>query len=164
MKILFTRNSLPLSRLIRWVLKEPVSHLAIVFDDHLVFHSNLMGVHLEWFNSFKKHHEIVYEVTLFGMTLEQEERTYRAIVDQFDGAPYDFKGLLYFGVRGFLWRLFGTPFPAHNPWGSRRAFLCTEVIGTLPQWAMLRPTAYTGLDMISPYQIYKTIEVKHDSQ
>lgn len=133
MKIVFTRSRMPVSILIRWVLKEPVSHSAFVFDDKLVVHSDLSGVRLEWFGKFKKRVDIVEEL-IYDLPLEKEEEVYRSILDRFDGQPYDWGAFFYFCWRGLLHRFFGAKMPVRNPWGRKDWFLCTELASALPSW------------------------------
>src|SRR3972149_5686290 len=117
MKLIWTKSKAPLSVLIRWGLNEPVSHFAIVFDDFLVFHSNLVGVHMVSMNRFlKSTAQIVYEKN-YAMVLEDEEAIYRAIISKHDGEPYDFGAFFYFIWRVLLHKFFKTPVPATNPRG-----------------------------------------------
>ena len=143
-----------LSRLIRWMTGEPVSHFAMVFDDKLVVHSNLFGVHLEWYKSFKSHHEIVLRLNK-DMSLEEEESIYQSILDAYDGYGYDFSGLLFFGYRLILKMFLGTPMPIKNEWGSDRKFLCTELFVKLPP-SIIGEGNFSG-GMITPYYIFKIV-------
>lgn len=155
MLLIWTRNKSPLSRLIRWGLREPVSHFAIVFDESLVFHSNLLGVHLEWFNTFKKKQEIVYTIPLRHTTLEEQEVVFRSIVDRFNGKMYDYGAFLYLCYRVALKRLFGKPIPAHNRWNDQGKYLCHELAEGLPG-----PFRVENLEIITPYQLYEIYKSK----
>ena len=151
MQIIFTKSNSAVSRLIRWISNEPVSHVAIVFDGKLVFHSNLLGVHIKWYNSFKKHNEIVFEKT-YDLSLDKEEELYQQIINQFDEAPYDYGALLYFTYRGCLYKFFGLPMPKNNILGSKQAFLCSEILGCLGNYVIPKPEF--DLQITTPYQIY----------
>ena len=65
LKIVWSYSNYPLSKLIKWFTKEPVSHVAVVFMDNIVIHSNLLGCHMNSFTSFKKHSKIVFEHEIF---------------------------------------------------------------------------------------------------
>lgn len=151
MLLIFTKSSQPLSKLIRWGTDEPVSHFAIVFDDKLVFHSNLLGVHLEWFDTFKKHATIVYSISLRHTTLEEQEAVFRGIVDNFDGSKYDFKAFLYFAWRVFLRKCFNKELPKVNIWDDKHGFLCTELAKALPTPFKLD----ADLSIITPFTLWE---------
>lgn len=153
MKLIWTKSNLPLSIAIRGLLKEPVSHFGIVFDNGIVFHSNLLGTHIEWYGTFKKKCEIVYELD-YPMSLENEEKIYRAILDTYDDKGYDFGGLFYFAYRGLCLRLIGRPLPKTNEWASGDKFLCTELAGVIPQSLIKDSLNGEDLSIVSPYQLY----------
>lgn len=156
MKLIFTKSNMPLSIAIRWCLNEPVSHMAIVFDDKIVFHSNLLGTHVNWFESFKKHQTIVYS-QFYQMGMAQEENIYLSCVSV-DSKWYDYLAffkLCYYGLRK---KLFGKPLPIiKDQWPN--AFLCTELIKVLPE-KLLKPELKEKLaanEILTPYQLYKNL-------
>lgn len=153
MKLLWTKSSLPLSKLIRWGLKEPTSHFVIVFDDKLAFHSNLSGTHIEWYNTFQKHCEIVYEIN-YPLPLDKEEEVYQNILNSYNEKSYDYPGFLYFIWRGILFRFFNKPFPTKNPWGKEDSYLCTELATTLPEWLIPELKQIEDFSLMSPYKLY----------
>lgn len=153
-ELLWTRSTAPLSKAIRWALDEPVSHFAILMDDRLVFHSNLIGTHLKWKTSFEKKAEIVYSLRL-NLSSEEEEEIYQRLI-QLDERPYDLSAFLYFAFHGLKHRLLQTPIPTKNPWATNRGLLCTEVSKALTDFVALP----THLDIITPYQLYWFI-LKH---
>lgn len=153
MKLIFTRSTAPLSKLIRWAFNEPVSHFAVVFDNKFVIHSNLYGVNLAWLNDFTKKSTIVYSIDM-PLSLEKEEEVYRSLLDNFCGEHYDYKAFLYFAYRALLFKLFKTPLPRTNPFNTR-GFLCTEMYGVLPKW--LVPQPITDLSITTPFILYKRI-------
>jgi hypothetical protein len=155
MKIVFTRNNLPFSRFLRWGLKEPVSHMAIVFDDKLVFHSNFKGVHIEWFETFKKSNEIVFEICI-DMNLDQEEKLYQRIITAYDGKSYDYMGLLYLVYKMVMNKGFKTPLPTDNKWASNNNYFCIELLSLFEQI-----TIDTNLEVSSPYSVYKLLKEKY---
>ncbi len=157
MKVIFTKSSLPLSVVIRGILSEPVSHFGIVFDNGIIFHSNLLGTHIEWYGSFKKHCEIVYEIE-YPMTLEQEEAVYQSILTTYDDHGYDYGALFYFGYRALLFRIFGIALPKKNEWAQSDKFLCTELVGTLPDYILPLSVKTEDLSLTSPYKLYLQLE------
>lgn len=154
MKLLWVKGTAPLSKLIMWGLNEPVSHFAVVFDDKIVFHSDLLGVRLAWFPSFMKTHEIVEEMDFPSLKLDLEEEVYQSIITNFDGKSYDYGAFLYFCWRGVLWKLFDKPLPSKNAWGSEDAFLCDELAKVLPDWVVPPEIKAMDIGMISPYKLF----------
>lgn len=162
MKIIWTRNSLPLSKLIRWGLKEQSSHVAIVFDNKIVFHSNLMGVGIQWYNTFKKQHEVVYEID-YKMSLVDEETIYQSIINQFDGYRYDYRAFVYFVWRGVLKRFLNKPLPKINPFDNENSFMCIELLKVLPKIENLNKLP-ENLSMLSPDMTYSILTDQHHTQ
>lgn len=156
MKLIWTRNSSPLSQLIRWGLQEPVSHFAIVFDNKIVFHANLYGAHIEWYNTFRKNNEVVLEKD-YPLSLEQEELVYQSIIDRLDGSRYDIRALIFFVTAIAANRYLGLAMPARNHFQSSDALLCTALVQSLPSWVVpnLKTLEGKDLEIISPYQIYQ---------
>jgi hypothetical protein len=152
MKLIWTKSASPLSVLIRWALNEPCSHVAIVFDNKLVFHSNLLGLHIEWFNTFKKKVDIVFEKE-YSMSLEQEEAIYQKIIDKEDGKYYDFRAFAYFAWRALLRKFFKIPLPSENKWQSVSADMCVEAIRYLDGIILVDLPEDKALAMITPYQL-----------
>lgn len=157
MKLIWTKSSLPLSVAIRGLMQEPVSHFGIVFDNGIVFHSNLLGTHIEWYGSFIKHCEVVYQLD-YPMSLEDEEAVYRKILNTYDEIGYDFGALLYFAYRAITHRLFNIPLPSKNEWASGSKFLCTELAGILPDNIVSASLKAEDLSIVSPYQLYLQIK------
>lgn len=157
MKLIFTKSKEPLSVLIRWGLREPVSHFAIVLEDKYVFHSNLLGTNLKWFDTFSKHCEVVYSIEL-PLNKDQEDVLWDNIVNQYDDCYYDFKAFMYFFWRGLLFRCFGKPFPRINPWGDEKSLLCTGLGRALPVDLFPQLLKVQDFEMISPFQLYKLLE------
>lgn len=159
MKLLWVKSKLPLSKLIMWGLNEPCSHFAIMFDDKIVFHSNLTGLHIVWAKSFLKSYDVVFEMN-FDMPLEREEEMYQGVIDAHDGASYDYGAFAYFFWRAVLKKFFGKPLPEHNPWGSKDKFLCDEVVQLLPDEICPPSVKAMDLSMKSPYQVWLLLNNK----
>lgn len=119
-------NNLPLSQLIRAGTGEPISHLAICFDQRLIFHSHFLGAHPLWRATFEKENTIHTEYLIPNLFLEEEEKIYQECI-KFDGTPYDYPALVYMILAGGINLLMDKPLPTHNPWNEKKMSLCTEV-------------------------------------
>lgn len=133
MEILFTRSNSPLSRIIRHLTKEPVSHCAISINGWII-HSNLYGIHADPIEKFTS--EVIYRVPV-----EYNAEALISALAAYQGKHYDFGALLYLGLRSVCPVL-----PKKNLWQTTGMFLCTEWVTTV-------------LDekedsMITPYQLY----------
>jgi hypothetical protein len=158
MKLLFTKSGAPLSLLIRWGLKQDCSHFVVEFEKlGLVFHSNLLGVHIQWANHFLESATIVHSLT-FPMGIEEESTLFSSMAELTEGSPYDFTAFAYFMWRGLLWRIFKVPFPKKNPWAEKGDFLCTEIAEILP--LSIRP-ADEDFGMISPELLFNQLSNLH---
>lgn len=135
MRILFTRTESLLSKVIRGVTKEPVSHCALEMYGW-VLHSNLLGVHAERLGSFSKSSDII-----FSVEIPDNPREVFSALAQYQGRSYDFLALLYLGLRYLC------PFlPKKNLWQVSGMFICTEFI---------TKSMYGSEDsLITPYQLY----------
>lgn len=156
MKLLWVSGTLPLSKLIMWGLNEPVSHFAICFDNSIVFHSDLTGMHISWLPTFLEEHKIVYTVDL-ELPLEQEEAIYQSVITKYDGSGYDYGAFAYFIWRAALLKFFKMPLPNSNPWGSKTRFLCDEEIQILPDDIVGAEIKKMDLAMRSPFEVLKLI-------
>ena len=156
MKLIWTKNNQPLSIAIRSTLKEPVSHFGIVFDNGIVFHSNLLGTHIEWYGSFIKKCDTVYSID-YTMSLEEEEAVYLNILNTYDGVGYDYGALFYFAYRGLLYKIANIEFPKTNKFQSSSKLLCTELAGCLPDNIVSANIKNEDLSIISPYKLYLKI-------
>lgn len=155
MVICFSKSKMPLSKLIRWLSGDPVSHVIIVFDEKFAIHSNLYGVHLDWFNSLEKHVDIVYKLE-YKLSLKREEEVYRSLLDNFDGRSYDWPAFFYLLWRGLLWKFLKKPLPSKNPWNEKDGYLCTEIAGCLPKW--LTGLETTDYSLVTPYKLYEMLK------
>lgn len=138
MRILFTTSDSPLSRLIRKVTSEPVSHCAFEVGGWII-HSNLKGVHVETPQTFTQKSRIIYSIDI-PFDLEKLIHTFGRTMNR----EYDFGALLYLGARAICPWL-----PKKNLWQCTGMYLCTELI-----------TQYLGSSensMITPYQLYKEL-------
>lgn len=157
MKLLWTKSSKPLSKMIRWVSKEPCSHFAISFDDKFVFHSDLTGAHPTFFNWFMKSHEVVHTMAFDHLPLETEDLIWDLVVMKFDKPrPYDWGAFMYFLVSGLAHRLFNKPMPSKNIWADSSLYLCTELASVLTPILNIPD----HLDLTTPEQLWLNAKPK----
>lgn len=155
MKLVFTKNDLPVSKLIRWGLNEPVSHFGIVYGN-LIFHINFLGAHIEYYPTFEKHNEIVFEIES-KMPLHEAKALFWEIIASYDGTSYDFTGFLYFGWRGILYRFFHIPLPEKNKWQNPAAHLCVQLAKHLPEKYFRGISKIPDHEAVSPYKLFLAI-------
>lgn len=139
MQIIFTRNSSPVSKWIRAITSEPVSHCAIRVGE-FVIQSNLLGVNIVPFRVFARTNKIVY--TTFVSTVEGR---ISRILDLYYGSFYDFGALLFLFLR---YTLPGYT-PKQNLWRASGMFLCTEFV--------TKVIDDTEDSLITPYKLYKKL-------
>lgn len=158
MKFLFVKSNKVGSRLIRWGLKGKTSHFAICFDEDvgvncgIVFHSyGTRGTHLIWMSEFLESNQIVYAL---APAKADEEETYRAVVSAERGQGYDYKALLWWAWRGFLFRILGKPIPSSNKWQQNGYSLCTNLAKEPLRLAGM-DLSEIDLEMITPDGLYK---------
>ena len=146
MNVLFTKSNSILSKAIRWITKESMSHTAIELDG-LVFHSNLLGVHVEGSKRFRASCTVIEE-------LEVPESLPIHLVptfEEYDGDWYDFGAFLFLGMFLFLNTRFKVKLPKNNDLQSKNAFICTEFVS--------RVLCNETDSMITPYGLY--LELKN---
>lgn len=146
------------SQIIRNVLEEPISHIAFVFDDKLVFHSNIKGVNALWAGDFLKHNR-VFCYKNFDLSLNDEEQLYQTLI-QFDNKEYDKMAFAYFAYAALKRKFFDIPLPEKNPYNDKDKYLCTELASVLPDFVFYKkenPFKNKQLSIITPYQLMKEI-------
>lgn len=145
MRILFTKSKLPFSKLICWLLEEPVSHVGIEFDD-VVIHSYFDGLRVENIKKFTKHRKIVYSIKV---KFENEAEVYESLIGKYNSSFYDYGAFIYLGWRAFLRKFFSIPFPKKNKFNIKGALMCVELAAILAK--------YKEEELITPYQLYKRL-------
>ena len=159
MKLIFTKSNLPLSVLIRWGLSEPVSHFAMVFEDKVIFQSNLLGTQINWLKTFLSKHgsEIVFTLE-YPLEEHEEDKVWDAICDENDGKSYDYGAFLYFMYRAFLLKFFKLPLPKKNVLATKGEFLCTKLSQSLPADIIPGVAEIQDADIVTPYQLYLVLQ------
>ena len=165
MKLLFCYSDKIGSKIIRWGLREPVSHFALSFDESadgygIVMHSHIQGVQITWFSDFIAHNKIVYCLEPAApLTLQTEERIYRSLATATFGKEYDKSAFYYFALRGAMSRFFNMPLPEKNLWDDSGKFLCIEMYAALSKaYPDMFPLVAVDLAITSPYRAYSLIK------
>lgn len=117
---MFTRSSSWGSRVIRWGLGEPVSHVAIAHGDY-VYHSTFSGITRQNKASFLSSNTVVFLVAVKTATNPVEE-----VWRRYSDKKYDVAAFLWFAWRVLLLRLVNRRIPSTNPWNDKNKYLCTE--------------------------------------
>lgn len=157
--LIWAKSSKPLSVIIRKLSNADCSHFAICFDRRVVFHSDLQGVHICWLETFQASHEVVHQIEMPPLSLISEEEIYQKAI-AITGRLYNFPGLLYFGYRLLLKRLFNLPIPNTNALGSASADMCMEVSSVLDPVIPIDPK----LSMTTPHELYVYVKEYLDGQ
>lgn len=160
MRLIWTKSRLPLSVLIRWGLSEPVSHFAMVFEEKIVFQSNLLGTQINWLKTFLSKHgtEIVFTLD-YPLEEHAEDKVWDAICNENDGKSYDYGAFFYFIYRAFLFKFFKRPFPKTNPLATKGEFLCTKLSQSLPADIIPGVSDILDADIVTPYQLYLVLKL-----
>ena len=162
MRLVFTKSKLPLSILIRGVLREPVSHFAIVFEpDLLIFQSNLLGTNLQYFPRFSDHSTIVFSIEI-PLSQAVEDKIYMSAMEKYADQGYGFKELAYFTWRAFLFSYFNRPWPKKNIMDESNDYLCVGLAQALdcdgmPKWVRDAIAAVSDLEMTTPYALFQIL-------
>lgn len=143
--ILFTASDSILSRAIRDVTGEPVSHCAIRASG-FVIHFNLLGLRVESWEEFCGHSLVLFEVPV-----QDNWPALIAMIDHGFHAWYDFPGLLFDGMvmwaRSHLPKW--APLPDSNLWQMSGMYLCTEFV---TEFLNGKPDS-----SVTPYQLYQAL-------
>ena len=161
MRIIGSANHYPFSWLIRKITGEKISHIALVFDDILVFHSTPAGTHTSWLSDFLKINTIFITVPL-PLSLVSEENVYFEIITRRHQRKYDWMGILYQGVMRVRRIVFGTPIPLENAWQSTNKDFCIEVLNSV-DWDSIKIGLQSKfnelrLDMMTPGEVICALE------
>jgi hypothetical protein len=140
--VLFTYSNKWGSKLIRSILQEPVSHVAIL-DNGYVTHSTLdKGVHVLPLAKFREHN-----IVLWAVAIPSVDREYLlAQLTKSYGAKYDWKAFIFLGLRrlamSLLPKKWHAKIPKVNLWQASNMFICTELVQQLsgvPLDALMTP-------------------------
>lgn len=151
MQLLFLRSGKVGSRLIRWILGEPVSHVAILFSPGVVVHATFSGVQMDYITNFLRTHEVVYRVDM-PSGARGELDTLCELLGRYWGRGYDWGGALYLGYAHLMHRWFRRELPTKNEWDSPYKPFCAELAEAATGW--------TVDPMITPYELYLQVQME----
>ena len=159
MILLWTTNDKWGSRLIRWGLGEPSSHLAVLFFEGttpIVFHSNYSyGIHTTSLDDFRRCNKIVH--MLQCPTAPDEERElYKRLDEEVIGIGYDFYAIMYWCMAAFMRKFFGRQLPKENTMERTELVYCVEVLELIYEYLLEVGIELDVVDfsMMSPEQAY----------
>ncbi len=158
MKLLFVKANKVGSKLIRWGVGEPASHVAVMFNSsELVYHSYVVGIKKDIKRKFFDTYEVVSHI---DFDFPEDREFFNDFLDNVpDKNSYDYSALFYFGWRAFLKKYFNRDFPRLNGWQKTEGFLCTEVTYLLAEvlakrlGIMILPED-KDLAMVTPSHLY----------
>jgi hypothetical protein len=161
MILLWTRNNLPGSKIIRWGLEEESSHFCIAHKHsktgkHILVHQRLMGgFELDWLPAWLKTNEVVYSLEPKEITHYESSLIFEALANEFSETDYDHGAFLYFSYRAALRKFTGKQLPRRNQWGSNKDPLCTGYARVLqkmrPEWFS---SSLPDFDIVTPDALY----------
>ena len=164
MRLMFVYADKLGSRIIRWGLKEPVSHVAVdTQTEKGIYHSYGSGIRQVSRQDF--HDDYTVYRSLY---IHFPENLQAQAVAKFESylSPhyrYDYPALGFFAFRALLRRTLRIPFPKTNRMQLIDSFLCTEVVYLVAQVyaemsgkLILQPD--DDLAMLSPWAVYHIIK------
>jgi len=162
MILLWTKNKLPGSKLIRWGLSEDVSHFACAFfvskDKGLVVHQKLHGFSIDWLPKWRDKNDVVFSLKPKEADKERDRKILHGIMNRFYGTRYDALGFLYFTWRAFLYKFFGVGLPVKNKWSEEEEPLCTGIAKILqdaqPLWFF---RSVRDFDIVTPQRLFNNM-------
>lgn len=109
------------SKLIKWATGKPYTHVAIRYtneESDWMVHSTIGGVQPEWWFYFRKKYD---GIRRFLIPLDVAPAAADNVVEKLAYKSYDYGGIVGHGLAIALGL-------KRNPFGSRRRFVCTELI------------------------------------
>jgi hypothetical protein len=162
MIIYFTTNEKFYSKLLRWLFKEPVSHVGIclyptgaipIVVDCTKPYGKLYG-----FNPWKKKHEPIYAVQI-PLAPSDELDCFEKVAMRSVGRLYDFEAYFYGFYWAILWRFFGFTLPKQNKLSNHDKDLCTEIFNPIKVTLQNYGIDLFGIDLasVTPHMLAKEI-------
>ncbi len=166
MDILFTTNNKFWSKTFKYLTKEPVSHLAFLFninDCLLTIDCSVDGGRLMTYDKFISSNHPVYKTTL-KTDSETELHLFKKSLFLV-GKKYDMPAYIYGIWRGILFTIFGLKAPKRNLLSKPDLYCCTEIF--LPIEEILKQKynlSFSGMDLAikTPYELYIYVKAKTD--
>ena len=164
MIFLWTKSSLPFSKLIRWGLKEDCSHFSIMFFEQygqksIVIESRLEGVQEIRLSNFLAQHTVVHALQA-PLTEIEEQVLYLYFLRKIKGKKYDSWAMAYWIYAGIMYRFFGQRLPHKNAWGENELVYCVEIMQEMREYLLEIDVDLSDFDleMTSPHGAYKILK------
>lgn len=156
MEIIFTSTNTISGKLIRWgterswLKTSKVNHVALRYggkEDKWMVESNKHGFIPNWWPVYMqdKTRDICYRFKIEGIDEELLEEIVDECIDELIHKPYDFLGILGFGVTIIWYQITGKKIK--NPFGSNRFYICTESM----YYILKKIEEKTGEEMMSNF-------------
>lgn len=166
MRIYFATNDKYYSKVMRFLFKEPVSHVASGFwTDKIDIIVDSTKPHGKAYH--KLHWDSKYKTKYFidiAMSAEDELAAYQASVASSVMVPYDWQAYWYAFYKVTCRWLFGIPLPTHNKYEDPSKNLCQEAIAALRPYLIkydldMRFIDFSGL---TPHMIGRALYKRTD--
>jgi hypothetical protein len=162
MVIYFTTNDNYYSKLLKWVFKEPTSHVGVCLYPTgvtpVVVDCTKPYGKIYAFRAWTKKHDPVYAVQI-PMALEHERYCFDTVALRSVLRPYDFSAYFYGFYWGLRWRLFGSTLPKRNKKSDHERDLCTEIFNPIKDILQKYGIDLFGVDLaaVTPHMLAKEI-------
>jgi len=127
MEVVLAQGTAPLSRLIMWLTGGSFSHSALRYggvEEEWMVHAFISGVVPEWSSYFFAHYPKTKRFKVIKYEKEAETAL-DVIVQKYRHRAYDYGAIIGAGLVLMLGRV---GIRIRNPLGSRKAFMCTELV------------------------------------
>lgn len=126
MIISYTANDTFLSKLQRFLGKERISHVGLLFfRKNVAFDCSTSGFKSQPINRFYQKNNEVCLIPI-DMTMSDEDQCCDILFSHC-GDGYNFKAWFWLIYRGILYKFFGLYPPPKNPYYSKKTYLCTNI-------------------------------------
>jgi len=143
-QLVFTTRDTFVSKAIRYITEEPVSHVAIRCNNIVVHSTGKGGVEETTWDEFQERYTMVSQAEV-----QANKQQVRGVVEQYKNARYDYPALLWLGARYLMKKYLRINIPKVNLWQITGMFTCTEFVTKV----------IDGEEdsLITPYQLYKRL-------
>lgn len=127
MEVVLAQGTAPLSKLIMWLTGGSFSHSALRYggvEEEWMVHAFISGVVPEWSSYFFAHYPKTKRFKVIKYEKEAETAL-DVIVQKYRHRAYDYGAIIGAGLVLMLGRV---GIRIRNPLGSRKAFMCTELV------------------------------------
>jgi hypothetical protein len=129
MEMVFSRGHGIISSLITWATNSDVSHASIHFnggdEKWMVESTGKYGVYPGWWDTFVKHTTVKYRFLVVNIDEKMMNDAVDEALDEMIGQGYDFIGVIVFGIKLAIKKIFGKDIK-RNALGSEKVMFCSE--------------------------------------